>query len=159
MRAVLRDGSVFLLVFRRRTQSEKQNRHWHDCEVDDETAYGDWDSAEPSEQIAKDGGTYERHCWRGSRQRGQSAVAELHAENKTAQQKHDTVEADDGDAQGNDQRDVLTECRTRRGNRSGKKRQRHGVKQHHPIQSWGILRPKIVSPRRHKTEQEGDDHW
>jgi len=71
--------------FRRRTQSEKQNRHWHDCEVDDETAYGDWDSAEPSEQIAKDGRTYERHCWRGSRQRGQSAVAELHAENKTAQ--------------------------------------------------------------------------
>jgi hypothetical protein len=79
------DGSVFLLVFPRRIQCEKQNRDWHDCEVDDETAYRDRNSAEPSEQVTENGWTYERHCWRGSRQRGQSAVAQLHAENETGQ--------------------------------------------------------------------------
>ena len=62
------------------------------------------------------------------------ADAHLHAKDDAGEQKHRTVETNDGDAQGDDQRDVLTECRARRRNGSGKKRQRHGVKQHHPIQ-------------------------
>jgi hypothetical protein len=158
MVSFLRDGSVSLWVSLCRIQCEKQNRDWHDCEVDDETAYRDRNGAEPSEQIAEDGWTYERHCWRGSRQRGQRAGAHLHAENDTGEQKHRTVEANDGDAQGDDQRDVLTECRSRRRNGSGKKRQRHGVKQHHPIQRRGILQLKTVVPCRYEAEQEGDDH-
>src|SRR4029077_8061383 len=35
----------------------------------------------------------------------------------------------------------------------------HRAAPHSPVQGWGVLRPKVVSPRRHKTEQEGDDHW
>ena len=55
------------------------------------------------------------------------------------EQKHHTVEANDGDAQGDHERDVLTECRPRSCNGSGKKRQRNGVAQDHPIQGWRIL--------------------
>jgi hypothetical protein len=35
----------------------------------------------------------------------------------------------------------------------GKKRQRQGVKQHHPIQDRGFLRTKIVVPGGHEAEQ------
>src|ERR1700740_740422 len=128
MLSLLRDRSVFVGIFRRRTQCEKQNRDGNDCKVDNETSYGNWKGAEAAEQIAKDGRTYERDCWSGSRKRGQRAGAHLHAENETGEQKHHTVETHNGDAQCDDQRDVLTECRPRRRNSSRQKRQRYGGK-------------------------------
>jgi hypothetical protein len=45
-----------------------------------------------------------------------------------------------------------------RAERGTEQQKSHGVKQHHPIQNRGILRPEIVVPGRHKAEQEGDDH-
>jgi len=56
-------------------QGQKENRGWYDCEVDDETAYCDWNGAGPSKQVPEDSWTYERHGWRGSGQRGQCAGA------------------------------------------------------------------------------------
>jgi hypothetical protein len=69
------------------------------------------------------------------------------------------VEPDDGDAQRDDQRNDLTQFSARRANRSGKKRQRHGVNQHHPVQGRGVPRREIAAPGRRKAEQERDDHW
>jgi hypothetical protein len=130
----LREGSFFLSVSPCGIQCEKQNRDWHDREIDDETGDRNSNGTKPSEQIAEDRWTNKRHCWRRSCQRGECAGAHIHVENDTGKQKHHTVEANDGDAQGDDHRYVLTECPGRRGNGSGKKRQRHGIKQHHPIQ-------------------------
>jgi hypothetical protein len=101
--------------------------------IDDKTGHRYRNGAKPSEQITEDGWTYEGHCWRGSRQRVQGADARWEAKDNTVEQKHHAVEANDGEAQSDDQRDVLAECRARRRNGSGKKRQRDGIKQHHPI--------------------------
>src|ERR1700722_1291393 len=109
MLSLLRDGSVFLWVSLCRIQCEKQNREWHNGEVDDETGYRDRNGAEASEQIAENGWAYKWHCWRGGRQRCQRAGAQFYAEHETGEQKHRTVEANDRDAQGDDQWDVLTE--------------------------------------------------
>src|SRR6202043_1107645 len=142
-----------------RIQCEKENREWHDRKVDDEAGYRDRNGAESSEQITEDGWTHEGHCWRGGRQRVQRADTRWEAKDDAAEQKHRTVETNDGEAQSDDQRDVLAECRARRRNGSGKKRQRDGIKQHHAIQDRGIFRTKIVTPCRYEAEQEGDDHW
>src|ERR1700722_15625713 len=74
-----------------RIQCEKKNRDWHDCEIDYETGYCDRNGAESPEQVTEDGGTHERHCWRGCRQRVQRADARWDAEDDTGEEKHQTV--------------------------------------------------------------------
>src|SRR5258708_39451189 len=68
-----------------RIQCEKKNREWHDCEIDNETGYCDRNGAESSEQVTEDGGTHERHRWRGCRQRVQPADARWDAEDGTGE--------------------------------------------------------------------------
>ena len=63
-----------------------------------------------SEQIAEHSWTYERHRRRGGCERCECAHAHLHAKNDTGEQKHHTIESNDARAQGDHQRDVLTEC-------------------------------------------------
>ena len=61
-------GRVLCLqVFPWLVQREKENRDWHDSEVDDETAYRDRNGAQSSEQVTENGRTHERHCRRGTR--------------------------------------------------------------------------------------------
>jgi hypothetical protein len=68
------------------------------------------------------------------------------------------MQADDGDTQRDEQREVLTQFGARRADRSGEKQQRHGVKQHHAIEDRNILWPEIAAPGRYEAEQEGHDH-
>src|SRR5260370_17299908 len=107
MLSPLRGGSFFLSVSPCGIQCEKQNRDWHDREIDDETGDRNRNGTKPSEQIAEGRWTNERHCWRRSCQRGECAGAHFHLENDTGKQKHPTVKSNHSDTQTHSTRHVL----------------------------------------------------
>ena len=101
------DGAVSLRIFPCGIEREKENRDWYDRQVDDETGHRDRNGAGPSEQKAED--CRERHRRRGSRQRGQCTRAHSLAKSKAGQQENHAVQTNDGAAQRDEQRQILTQ--------------------------------------------------
>jgi hypothetical protein len=85
-------------------------------------------------------------------QRRQYALTQREAMDEAEQQKHQTVQTDDGHEYRNCEGDILDQIGARRAGRADKKRDRHDIQQHHAIEGRRILWPEVVAPSRHETE-------